>query len=76
MWQSLFLLEGELAIKQKTVNWRMSAENFREPQINALQPGVLNIAPAWFEQGHDVRNLFHKSPAISNLWPPRPHLTK
>jgi hypothetical protein len=61
MFADLNILEPVLKMNPNQSNsWRTSPEYYR-PVINGLRPGSLNISPAWFEQGHEVRvfSLFY-----------------
>lgn len=35
-------------------NWRRNQANFRDATLCSIPPGVVDIAPAWFAQGHPV----------------------
>lgn len=35
--------------------WRNDAQHFRREDKCQITPGVMNISPAWFAQGHPVR---------------------
>jgi hypothetical protein len=54
MWKMLLELEPELKVNHKSTQWRVGPQHFRGSQDHLVQPGVVNMAPAWFEQGHDV----------------------
>lgn len=47
------LLKRSVANK-KVGNWRTLGSNFRPPGSPGITPGCINIAPCWFQQGHEV----------------------
>jgi hypothetical protein len=54
MWRSIKELEPELKVDRSSTNWRAGPRYYRSSPDNLLKPGVANMSPAWFEQGHDV----------------------
>ncbi|KAG1730913.1 hypothetical protein EDB19DRAFT_1641076, partial [Suillus lakei] len=40
--------------KGESGNWRTQGSNFLPPEGPELTPGCINIAPCWFQQGHEV----------------------
>lgn len=54
MFEELKILEKTLKVQQsQTDNWRVGP-NFFTQIPGGLKPGVVNLSPAWFEQGHQV----------------------
>jgi hypothetical protein len=40
-------------------NWRINSKFFAPMHdCRHIAPGAINLSPAWFDQGHDVRNKF------------------
>lgn len=50
------LLSRSIANK-KAGNWRTLRSNFRPPESTEITPGCINIAPCWFQQGHEVGHI-------------------
>lgn len=53
MFADLKMLEEILRMDPNSNNWRTSPQSYRSV-IDGLEPGNMNISPAWFEQGHEV----------------------
>jgi len=54
MWRALKELEPELKVDQTSTSWRAGPRYYHSTPDHRVKPGVVNMAPAWFEQGHDV----------------------
>lgn len=55
MWNSLEVIERRLKMKHGDGSWRMNEQQF-SPQVGCkFRPGTLSMAPAWFQQGMQVR---------------------
>jgi len=54
MWRALKEIEPELKVQYSSAQWRVGPKYYRGSPNYKLKPGTTNLAPAWFEQGHDV----------------------
>jgi len=54
MWQDLFMLQRSIRINSGCTGWRASQTFFRA-EGGWLKPGSVSMAPAWFQQAHEVR---------------------
>lgn len=54
VWENLRLLEQSLKIHPKADSWRINADYF-EAKPGWLRAGTLSMAPAWYQQAHEVR---------------------
>lgn len=51
----------EKAMTKPTGNgWRNNPSAFREPEVCSIRPGVVNLSPGWFMQGHEVSQHEYK----------------
>ncbi|KAG2756207.1 hypothetical protein P692DRAFT_20716135, partial [Suillus brevipes Sb2] len=51
------LLRKSITARQGT-SWRTCESNFGPSETPHLTPGCINIAPCWFQQGHEVGPLW------------------
>ena len=58
MWAMLQELAPALKVDKKAQQWRTSPALFEGSPDYLVRPGVINMAPAWFEQGHDVSTCY------------------
>jgi len=54
MWRSIKKLKSELKVDRFSTNWRAGPRYYRSSPDDLLKPGVANMSPAWFEQGHNI----------------------
>ena len=54
MWKMLQELEPELKLDRQSKQWRVGLTYFQGVPDHLVKLGVVNMAPAWFEQGHNV----------------------
>jgi hypothetical protein len=59
VWRILLTLNKEFAgtIGGPNAPWRVNPANFKDPDVCLPPPGNINLAPAWFQQAHDVREV-------------------
>lgn len=53
IWQDLTLLEKSLRINKSCNSWRVAPTFFRVDD-GWMKPGSMSMAPAWFQQAHEV----------------------
>src|SRR5882762_7290839 len=76
MFANLKILEPMLKFNPNpSTSWRSSPEYYQSV-INGLKPGTLNISPAWFEQGHEVRVYILLYPISKVIEQSEEHLLK
>ncbi|KAG1771385.1 hypothetical protein EV702DRAFT_1049007 [Suillus placidus] len=47
---------------RKSSNWRVHGSDFQPAEVPELTPGCINIAPCWFQQGHECYGPPPKNP--------------
>lgn len=64
MWRLLPLIDTVLpkGIEPKGSSWRTNAKYFQQDDGRSPTPGIVNMSPAWFQQGKDVCHLFLPTP--------------
>jgi len=55
MWNGLNLIEGSLVCGGNSTSWRVDRDLYYGFDWAAFRPGTVSLAPAWYQQGHEVR---------------------
>lgn len=55
MWQSFRLLEPILTYGKDETNWRAASRYYTFDDAGMMKAGSTALSPAWYEQGHEVR---------------------
>lgn len=55
VWEDLKVLEKSFRINKSGTSWRAAPTFFRAEE-GWLKPGSVSMAPAWFQQGHEVES--------------------
>ena len=55
MWNCLSLIEGSLVCSGNHTSWRVDRDLYYGFNGAAFRPRTVSLAPAWYQQGHEVR---------------------
>jgi len=55
IWEDMKILERSFKINRSCTSWRVAPTSFRTEE-GWLKPGSVSMAPAWFQQAHEVES--------------------